>query len=339
MIVLQLLELGAVVPFLSECLSVPSLTMINRTLRFLEDIQALDLLEGTGSNDANSLDAIDKKRAGGKKKFTRELQSQIRAANTLPEATSAEDCRLTPLGIHLSRLPLDPQCAKLLLMGSLFGCLKPALIVASSLSFKSPFITNFSFMGAEAEHEARKARLRLAGDTLSDHIATVAAVQDFEEIGSRESARRDFCRKNFLNYNAIKDLNQLMRDYSEMLHQFRYISSFNINDSDSNVNAYNMNLFRAILCAAFYPNITSTVNSGGRNSASKLIARDNERLKIHEVSVNSNISSFGESLYFTYFDKMRFDENASTSTLFDTTLLLPRSLLFFAGHPQVGSSN
>jgi HrpA-like RNA helicase len=47
---------------------------------------------------------------------------------------SASLHRLSPLGYHLSQMPMDCRVGKLLLTGCLLGCLEPALIVAASLS-------------------------------------------------------------------------------------------------------------------------------------------------------------------------------------------------------------
>lgn len=49
--------------------------------------------------------------------------------------------RLTPLGLELSKLPLDPYLGKLVLFGALFGCLDICLTLAATLTSKSPFAT------------------------------------------------------------------------------------------------------------------------------------------------------------------------------------------------------
>ena len=46
---------------------------------------------------------------------------------------------LTPLGVHLARLPVEPHIGKMILFGALLGCLDPVLTIAASLSFKDPF--------------------------------------------------------------------------------------------------------------------------------------------------------------------------------------------------------
>lgn len=51
-----------------------------------------------------------------------------------------EDEKLTPLGYHLACLPVDVRIGKLMLFGAIFRCLDPALTIAASLAFKSPFV-------------------------------------------------------------------------------------------------------------------------------------------------------------------------------------------------------
>lgn len=48
---------------------------------------------------------------------------------------------LTPLGYHLASLPVDVRIGKLMLFGCIFRCLDPALTIAASLAFKSPFVS------------------------------------------------------------------------------------------------------------------------------------------------------------------------------------------------------
>ena len=51
------------------------------------------------------------------------------------------DEKLTPLGYHLACLPVDVRIGKLMLFGAIFRCLDPALTIAASLAFKSPFVS------------------------------------------------------------------------------------------------------------------------------------------------------------------------------------------------------
>jgi len=46
---------------------------------------------------------------------------------------------ITPLGLHLARLPMDPQSGKMVLLSSIFSCVDPITSIAASLSFKDAF--------------------------------------------------------------------------------------------------------------------------------------------------------------------------------------------------------
>jgi len=50
--------------------------------------------------------------------------------------------QLTALGHQLSKLPLDPYLGKLVLYGTIFGCLDASLTVAAILTSKSPFVAS-----------------------------------------------------------------------------------------------------------------------------------------------------------------------------------------------------
>ena len=50
--------------------------------------------------------------------------------------------RLTSLGQHLTFIPCEPRIGKLLIYGSLFGCVFPASCIAAYMMLRSPFITS-----------------------------------------------------------------------------------------------------------------------------------------------------------------------------------------------------
>jgi HrpA-like RNA helicase len=51
---------------------------------------------------------------------------------------------LTPLGVYLAQLPVDPRLGKLLVTSVFMGCLSDALTIAACLSYKTPFSTAFA---------------------------------------------------------------------------------------------------------------------------------------------------------------------------------------------------
>jgi HrpA-like RNA helicase len=64
--------------------------------------------------------------------------------------------RLTPLGYHLSRLPMDAKVGKVLIVGCMLECLDGALTVAATLSCtKSCFFNGWSSTDSSAAVTAR----------------------------------------------------------------------------------------------------------------------------------------------------------------------------------------
>ena len=98
-------------------------------------------------------------------------KESINAATKRLQDVGAFDCEcvLTPLGHHLSALPVDVRIGKLILFGAIFCCLDSALTIAACLSHKSPFISSF-----ERKHElnAKKKEFAIAN---SDHLTTLKA--------------------------------------------------------------------------------------------------------------------------------------------------------------------
>uniref|UniRef100_A0A667Z0R9 Putative ATP-dependent RNA helicase DHX57 n=1 Tax=Myripristis murdjan TaxID=586833 RepID=A0A667Z0R9_9TELE len=79
------------------------------------------------------------------------------------------DEKLTPLGYHLACLPVDVRIGKLMLFGAIFRCLDPALTIAASLAFKSPFVSPW-----DKREEANEKKLSYALAN-SDHLALLQA--------------------------------------------------------------------------------------------------------------------------------------------------------------------
>lgn len=87
---------------------------------------------------------------------------------------------LTALGRHLSIIPADLRCAKLMVYGAMFGCLDACVIIAAVLTIKSPFASP-----QDKRDEAKSARSKFS-DGHGDLIGDLRAFEQWEEmIGSR----------------------------------------------------------------------------------------------------------------------------------------------------------
>ena len=55
------------------------------------------------------------------------------------DAAAAGNVTTTPLGFHLSLLPVEPRVGKMLVMGCVMGCLSPVLTAAAAMSCRPMF--------------------------------------------------------------------------------------------------------------------------------------------------------------------------------------------------------
>jgi|EP01044_Picomonas_judraskeda_P011686 HrpA-like RNA helicase len=67
------------------------------------------------------------------------LQACAKETDSLEQAEA-----LTALGAAVASLPVDPRIGKLALLGAIFRCLEPTLILAAALATRSPFLSPFA---------------------------------------------------------------------------------------------------------------------------------------------------------------------------------------------------
>ncbi|CAH8463487.1 unnamed protein product [Schistosoma rodhaini] len=345
---IKLLGLGRVKSFLTNCLDSPSEDAISKTLIFLRQIQALKLIESETSN-FNTSHSIKSRGQSHKvnrkslREFSEAIKKDVNASgiNILGsscihlDSTDEDDDELTPLGVHLANFPLDPQCAKLLIFGALFGCLEPILAVASCLTFRDPFEVPL-----EKQQEADRCRKELSQNSFSDHWVFATVIQSYNGLNS-QIERNQFCQRYFLNERTIKDIIRLMNDYAQLLYERRYIATPKPDDSNANCNQWNINLFRAIMCAALYPNIVKVdprFTKEGKPKTPVIMSCPSEgRANIHPSSVNSKIQPT-EPIWMVYFTKTKL-ESGSYPSIFDSTVISLRPLLFFSGNIEISKND
>ena len=92
---------------------------------------SLDCLRGLQALDADDGDKLVRQDIRSEVKFNAPCDQFLHLLLLIPQ---------TPLGYHLSCLPLDPRLGKSLLLGAVFQCLDPVLTIAAGLSLRSPFV-------------------------------------------------------------------------------------------------------------------------------------------------------------------------------------------------------
>lgn len=128
--------------------------------------------------------------------------------------------RLTALGSHLARLPLEARLGKLVLYGTAFGpaATDAALTVAAALTSRNPFLAPMECREEAAAAKKRFAEKMVTGCVgVSDHLAVLAAYQEWDKMPWLGSMRYDFCRSNYLSTKTLQGMADLKRGLLETL--------------------------------------------------------------------------------------------------------------------------
>jgi ATP-dependent RNA helicase DHX57 len=154
---------------------------------------------------------------------------------------------LTPLGLHLARMPVDAQVGKLLIFACMLKYLDPILTIAASLSAKSPFVSPM-----ERHEEAAGAWLKFAGNSKRDHMVVVVAYNGWLNARQNEwDAESNYLSGNFLlrEVQILADLG-FVPGFEDREHG----KGQSVEDS-LRTNANSVRVVKALICAGFYPNI------------------------------------------------------------------------------------
>ena len=281
-------------------------------------------------------------------------------AISLPESSSGKtsakgvEC-LTPLGRHLAKLPVDVRLGKMLIFGSLFGCLDKSLTVAACLSSESIFST---FLGADAA--VAQAKQRSFFDSESDFLTLCNVYEGFREAG--DDGGRKFCRENFLNFNALREIRSARQQFFDLLCSIGFVDRveklgeqdladayWKLDDNAMRGSIYNKNgskaeVIHSVIAAGLYPNVANVVASSGASSSCELWHRQ-ERLYFHSNSVNfkltqkqtsaaaaSILRQRHQSSWIAFHEKFGTSNRVSIST---TCFVHPFALLLLGGSVEV----
>lgn len=322
-----ILDLGEPSTFLGKALNPPSDLAMSNSLKLLETLGAVEC------------------------KWSQEPRSN--GSSIVPEAASKScgelrvSSELTALGFHLATLPVDPRVGKLMIYGSLFSCIDPALTIASSMASRSPFISPFD--QREAADEARKA-FAVEG---SDHLTVLNAFCQWKKLKDSKQGNRtlnSFLKENFLGRLTLHQMEDLRHQFAKLLKEIGFLpGSFDIKktqDSAANKNGENMGLVKAVLCAGLYPNVlvaprtlVSTSGSVKKKGAKKVGECAFQSHRKGEVYLHPSTVAYDQdgldSRYCCY------HEIVKTSKVFarDTTTVSPFALLLFGGALNVFQTN
>ncbi|KAM9841500.1 ATP-dependent RNA helicase DHX29 [Aulostomus maculatus] len=232
---------------------------------------------------------------------------------------------LTPLGHHLASLPVNVKIGKMLIYGSILGCLEPVATIAAAITEKSPFSTP---MNRKEEANLAKASLALAN---SDHLTIYNAYLGWKN--SRKEGQRaemSFCRKHFLNRTALITIEDVKLELMKMMEQAGFWSPRSSSHSKLQTPAMSKLLIcivNAVLTAGLYDSVarilcTTSVDVLERVACT--VETPQGKAQVHPSSVNRNLQTHG---WLLYQEKVKYTK----IYLRDTTLVSPFPMLLFGG--------
>ncbi|MDX1361634.1 MAG: ATP-dependent RNA helicase HrpA, partial [Pseudoalteromonas tetraodonis] len=144
------------------------------------------------------------------------------------EAKRHQKTSLTQSGRELSRLPVDPRLAKMVLTAHKLGALREVIIIVAALSIQDP---------RERPQEKRQAANEKHGrfdDPDSDFIAFLNLWNYLEEQQSEltNSQFRKLCQKDFLAYMRIREWQDIVYQISTVCNEMKMKATTNVADSE-----------------------------------------------------------------------------------------------------------
>ena len=250
-------------------------------------------------------------------------------------ALDSGSSELTALGRHLSLIPADLRCSKLMVYGATFGCLESTITIAAILTVKSPFISPHN------KREDAKATRAAFGNGQGDLICDLHAFDEWCKMKSSPSSGyrsvKSWCDENFLSVNTLQDIASNRTQYLSSLKEAGFIPN-NYSPPPIPIDITNPALLRALIAAAFNPqyariefpekkfaaSVSGAVELDPEARTIRFYSEENGRVFVHPGSTLFGAQGFGEGTHFmSYFSKME------TSKIFVRELTRNHPFFFF----------
>lgn len=142
-----------------------------------------------------------------------------------PVGDNSKETDLTPLGKHMSMIPADLRCAKLLVLSSIFGFVDVGLTIAAILSLRSPFVSN-----KDNREELREVLKRFGGTNPhcgpGDLLVQARAYEEWSSMyrsGASAGDQRRWCKDNMLSRQTLQDIQSARRQYISNLQEIGFL--------------------------------------------------------------------------------------------------------------------
>ena len=164
--------------------------------------------------------------------------------------------KILPLGIRLSKLPIDPSLGRILLESKKENCVQEALIIISALSVSDP-----RERPLDKAEQADKAH-QFFHDSDSGFNIFLKLWKQFsvETKKVTNKSLRHFTQKYFLSFNRIKEWHELHRQLKQIADELK----FNISATDATNEQTHRALLSGLLGNIGFKDIDGPIYSGGR---------------------------------------------------------------------------
>ncbi|KAL9578937.1 MAG: hypothetical protein Q9212_005395, partial [Teloschistes hypoglaucus] len=186
------------------------------------------------------------------------VDASIMNLHTLDALTDEE--HITPLGRLLAALPIHPSLGKMIVLGVIFRCLDPMLVLGAAAAERSMFVTPLGHREA-----AQDAKIGFVRGTGSDQIALLNAFSEMRRLrdSNGDFAMRGFALNNFIHVNAFKTIENTAAQIEDILVQARLIpftpyhmrQRSELGDPALNENSSKIPLIKSLAIAGFHPNL------------------------------------------------------------------------------------
>ncbi|KAL8792851.1 MAG: hypothetical protein Q9195_004580 [Heterodermia aff. obscurata] len=260
------------------------------------------------------------------------IDSSVMSLQALEALT--DDERLTPLGRLLASLPVHPSLGKMIVLGIIFRCLDPMLILGAALGERQLFTSPLG-----SRNEAQDSKLSFVKGSSSDHIAALNAFRHMRNIRAQKNLfyMKDFGLRNFIHVGCFNSIDSTARQIEEILVEAGLIpytppyaqANSEYGDPALNKNAHKTPLIKALLMAGLRPNLAIQTAPLFFRTASEKSAM------VHRSSVNApssktrNGSQPYDSLYS--FTALMRPNDSNGLFMRDTSRSTPLMAVLFGG--------
>lgn len=224
------------------------------------------------------------------------VDAVVRDLTNLGVITDGE--KITSLGRVLARVPLSPTLGKLAVMGMVFQCLEPMIILGVAAK-----TTPWDLGTYYTAHQASATRFRLAGGTLSEHLAVLNAYQALRSAVKKSPSLdvADWCRKRYIRFEAMHHIDLAARQVETALSEAGLINldidrvslksrqkmfRGSFGPKSLNNNSHNQGLICAVLAAGLNNNL-AWLNAARTGETMTYSSAELERVEMPTSWVNS----------------------------------------------------